>query len=185
VSKLLPGADMPARRRRPTPPYVLIGSPHYAAPEQLCAQPAVDTRADIWALGAILYRLVTGQPPRTGRTLLELYASVLREAPRPCSLLRPDVSVEFGSVVARALANDPNARYQTVADLARALAPFVQRRALASVERIEGLYRSRPKPASSGGVRATPAVFDGTGERTPSTQPEPFAVTRARRGRRL
>jgi serine/threonine-protein kinase len=179
VSKLLPGAERPARRYTPTPPRVVIGSPNYAAPEQLRAPSAVDTRADVWALGAILYRLVSGQLPFMGNSLVEIYTNVLNRSLRPLSLVRPDISREFGEVVARALAKDPNARFQTVRDLAQALAPFVQPRSLASIARIENLYRGRSKPGFSDGVPTASAVLDATDEKTAATKIERPVVLRA------
>jgi serine/threonine-protein kinase len=154
VSKLLPREDVTVRMGTVTGPHIVIGSPHYAAPEQLRSLADVDTRADLWALGAILYKLVAGHSPFTGDTLLDVFTNVVHVPLRPLRLARPDISAEFGAVVARALTKDRDARFQTVADLARALVPFVRRRSLASVERIENLYRGRPASSSSHGSLA-------------------------------
>src|SRR5262249_22604092 len=88
----------------------VLGSPQYMAPEQMVSSKNVDPRADIWALGAILYELLTGSPPFLAENMAELvYAVTNRDAP---SLLekRPELPPELGAVTARALARDPSRR---------------------------------------------------------------------------
>jgi serine/threonine-protein kinase len=122
-----------------TGPTDVMGSPHYMAPEQLRAQCEADARTDLWALGAVLYELVTAQPPFRGSSVPELCALVLTQPPPPISLLRDNVPEGVERAILRCLEKDPDARYAGVADLAQALAPYGSPLARASCQRIEGV----------------------------------------------
>ena len=89
----------------------LLGTPSYMAPEQADHASAVDGRADIYALGAILYRGVTGQPPFQGAVHTVIRDLLLREPPPPRKL-RPDLSPDIEAICLQAMAKDPAARYQ-------------------------------------------------------------------------
>jgi serine/threonine-protein kinase len=110
----------PAGRGRITRSSALIGSPRYMAPEQIRSPADVDARADVWALGVILYELLTGLPPFDGATLEELRMSVTT-APAPRV---PNVPAPLQAAIHRCLAKDPDARFTSVHELAKALAPF-------------------------------------------------------------
>lgn len=114
----------------------LMGSPYYMSPEQMTSAKHVDARADIWALGVILYELVTGAIPFGGDTMPEIVASILRNQPISISELRPEVPKGFVEVVERCLRTSPADRFSSVASLAGALEPFSEGRAHGSVERI-------------------------------------------------
>jgi serine/threonine-protein kinase len=118
ICKLLSRGDEPEDTSTGPP----LGTPLYMAPEQLAAAGHADARSDLWSLGAILHELVTGRAPFHGCTIAELRARVASE---PCpELERTGVPGEFAKIVARCLARDPAARFQRVAELAEALAPF-------------------------------------------------------------
>ena len=114
----------------------MLGSPLYMAPEQMTSSKHVDARADVWALGIILYELLTGEPPFQGETLPEVCAQILTTEPRPIRALQEEIPAELESVVARCLHKEREQRYGSVAELAVALGPFAPQRALVSVERV-------------------------------------------------
>jgi hypothetical protein len=96
----------------------LVGTPAYMAPEQARGQKVLTTAADIYALGAILYELLTGRPPFRADTPLEMLAQVLEgnpERPRPVD---PGTDPDLEAVCLKCLARDPQQRYASAADLA-------------------------------------------------------------------
>jgi serine/threonine-protein kinase len=107
-----------------TRPQVAIGSPSYMSPEQLKNAASVDARADIWALGVVLYELLTNRLPFEATSTAALAACIASEPPRPLCDARPEVPEELERVVARCLEKDPAKRFADVAELAHALAPF-------------------------------------------------------------
>jgi serine/threonine-protein kinase len=103
----------------------VVGSPVYMAPEQMICSSDVDARADIWALGVVLYQALSGGFPYEADAMPVLCARVLNEDPRPLSAVAA-VPARLEAVVMRCLARDPSARFATVEDLAAALAPFAE-----------------------------------------------------------
>jgi serine/threonine protein kinase len=101
----------------------LTGSPLYMPPEQLRAR-EVDARADIWALGATLFELLTGRRPFQADNMLAECNRILMEAPPVPSQLRTGVPPGLDAVVLRCLEKEPQARFATAKELADALAPF-------------------------------------------------------------
>ena len=101
----------------------VMGSPDYVAPEQIRDAHAADIRADIYSLGCTLYHLLAGRPPFAGTAADKLRAHE-RKQPRPLSELRRDVPAGLAAVLDHMLAKDPARRYQTPAEVAKALAPF-------------------------------------------------------------
>jgi serine/threonine protein kinase len=102
----------------------IIGSPNYMSPEQFRAARAADERSDIWALGVILYELLTGHVPFEADTITQLTAMVLTDPPRPIATLRPDVPEDLARAIACCLEKDPAKRFASVAKLAEALQSF-------------------------------------------------------------
>ena len=98
-----------------------IGTPAYMAPEQAAGDANIDHRADIYALGAMSYELLCGQPVFAGRTAQRMLAAHMGEAPRPIIELRGDVPTPLADLVMRCLAKDPDARPQTAGDIVRVL----------------------------------------------------------------
>jgi serine/threonine-protein kinase len=102
----------------------IVGTAQYLSPEQARGT-EVDQRSDLYSLGVVLYELLTGQTPFDGDTPVEIAMKHLSATPRPPSQIRRDVPRDLDMVVMRALAKDPEARYQTAdemeADLERVL----------------------------------------------------------------
>jgi len=99
---------------------VVVGTPQYMAPEQLFGE-SVDQRTDLWATGAVLFECVTGRLVFDPPSLSELGAFHLNRKPPDPSSLNADVSVEFSRIILRALAHRPADRWQTAAELLKAL----------------------------------------------------------------
>jgi serine/threonine-protein kinase len=97
-----------------------VGTPEYMAPEQLRSA-VVDTRADMYALGVVLYELLTGAPPFEADTPFEVAALVLAARFDPPSARNPLIWPELEAVVLRAMASDPDERYQDTRSFALAL----------------------------------------------------------------
>jgi serine/threonine protein kinase len=105
----------------------VLGSPFYMAPEQMRAAREVDARADIWALGATLYELLTGRVPFDADSLLDLALQVAQAEPVSIRDIRVEVPWALEQVVLRCLEKDREDRFASVRMLAGALAPFAQR----------------------------------------------------------
>ncbi len=97
-----------------------LGTPHYMSPEQIERPKSVDHRTDIWALGCIFHKLLTGQTAFRGQGA-HLVSEVLRGRRVKPSTLVPDVPAEVDAIVDRCLAQTPDARYQSADELAAAL----------------------------------------------------------------
>mgnify|MGYP001032843376 CR=1 FL=1 len=116
--------DDPATRL--TPDDAVLGTPAYMAPEQAAGRmDEVGVRTDVYALGAILFETLTGSPPFTGRTNLEVLDRVKRETPLRPSSLAPGLPSDLEAVCLRCLAKDQSERYPTAADLAADLDRFL------------------------------------------------------------
>ncbi len=93
-----------------------MGSPLYMSPEQLESAKHVTPKTDLWALGAILYELVTGHTAFSADSTAGLYARILTAPPVPPSQLRPDIPQEVERAILRCLDKTPALRFETVAD---------------------------------------------------------------------
>jgi serine/threonine-protein kinase len=102
----------------------VMGSPHFMSPEQMRSSREADARSDIWSLGVVLYTLLAGRVPFEGTFLTEVCAAVLSGSSPALTTLRPEVPTDLAAVVDRCLRLEPDDRFQTVAELVAALAPF-------------------------------------------------------------
>jgi Protein kinase domain/PEGA domain len=117
---------------------MLLGSPSYMAPEHFLGQP-LDGRSDIFALGIVLYELITGQPPFAAENLGTLSYKIVHEDPAPPSKLKLGMNPNLNLLIVKALARDPSLRFQTAEEMCAALDALNVPRAGAKTERIEPL----------------------------------------------
>jgi Tol biopolymer transport system component len=103
---------------------VALGTPSYMAPEQAVADPNVDHRADIYAVGVVAYELLAGRPPFTGATPQQVLAAHVTSKPDPLSQHRPGVSPALEGVIMRCLEKRAADRWQKCEDLLAALEPL-------------------------------------------------------------
>jgi serine/threonine protein kinase len=142
----------------------LVGSPIYMSPEQLNSSKDVDGRTDIWALGIILYELITGRTPFYGESIPQLVNSVLNTEPDGFAKLGIPAPAGLEQVVRRALTKSRDGRYGSANELYQALAPF----ATELSGSISGVQSQKP-PAPTRSMN----VSDGR----PSTRPSSQAPT--------
>ncbi|HEY3255973.1 MAG TPA: serine/threonine-protein kinase [Polyangiaceae bacterium] len=114
----------------------VMGSPLYMSPEQMTASRHVDARTDIWAIGVVLFELLTGRVPFSAETLPEICGLILTAAPPAIRDFSPAVPDGLQEVVRRCLEKDRDRRFANVSELANALSPFGSRATSRSVERI-------------------------------------------------
>ena len=126
-----------------------VGTPAYMAPEQVRDAKTVDHRVDVWAVGVVLYRCIAGTAPFHGSPSAVAIA-IATEAPQPPRVRVPELPAALEAIILRALEKDPDRRFATVAELARALAPFadpgIARLALAEIDRHGGAAARAPAP---------------------------------------
>jgi serine/threonine-protein kinase len=98
-----------------------LGTPHYMSPEQAMGEREITGRSDVYALGCVLYEMLTGDPPFTGSTAQAIVAQVVTEAPRPMTPRRHTIPPQIEAAVLRALEKLPADRFATPAEFAQAL----------------------------------------------------------------
>ncbi len=103
-----------------TSPGMVVGTVHFMAPEQMEGK-AVDHRADLYALGCVLYYMVAGQAPFTGKSTVQVMYAQVNQAPRPPSQHNPDVPSWLDDTILRLLEKHPNRRFQSAAEVVVAL----------------------------------------------------------------
>jgi dienelactone hydrolase/predicted Ser/Thr protein kinase len=103
-----------------------VGTPLYMSPEQ-AEGGSVDSRSDLWSLGAVLYETLTGRPPFQGDSLLSVLRSITQQPPTPLRSLRADAPEDVDRIVRRALEKDVARRYQSATELSRDLSAALVR----------------------------------------------------------
>jgi len=98
-----------------------LGTPYYMSPEQATGDRALDARTDVYSLGAMLYEMLTGDPPFTGSTSQAVIAAVMTEEPRDVATRRPRLAPHVAEAVHKALEKLPADRFASAAEFARAL----------------------------------------------------------------
>jgi serine/threonine protein kinase len=160
-----------------TDTHTVLGSPQYMSPEQVRSLKGIDARSDIWALGVILYELVSGKPPFSAPTPMAMFATVVSDPPLSLRHRCRDLPEGFERVIWRCLEKDPHLRFADVAELAQALKPYASGDPMRS-QRIARILRNRLLPDSSSGRLEVGLSEDDTqpaadGERLPLTTSAP------------
>jgi serine/threonine-protein kinase len=125
----------------------MVGTVAYMSPEQARGDKDVDTRSDVYALGAILYELSSGRKPHPGESPNAILHHIATQPPVPLASAAPDLPAAFVALVSRALSADPQERPASAEALAEALAPFAERKAWPA-----------PKLEDSGASRASSSL---------------------------
>ena len=131
----------------------MLGTPDYMAPEQSLDAATADIRADIYSLGCTLYYLLTGSTPFNANSLYGLLQAHQTREAKSVNLVRPEVPMELGAIIAKMMAKDPRKRYQKPVEVAQALAPFIKTGAKGN-----GVLPGSPEPpaATMGDAKAIP-----------------------------
>ena len=144
---------------------VVLGSPKYMAPEQLFGSSNVDSRADVWSIGAILYEMIAGRPPFDLPTFTRICAELsTNNPPPPLGARCADVTPEIEAVVMSCFARDPDKRTRDVAELAGNLLDAVQAPFAAPMrQKIASILEPGSGPLSSSGAKSSyGAMSSGT-----------------------
>jgi serine/threonine protein kinase len=136
----------------------IIGTPSYMAPEQAAARKDIGPAVDVYALGAILYEMLTGRPPFRAETAWDTIQQVLQEEPVPPSRLQPKTPRDLETVCLKCLEKDPERRYASAAALGEDLGRFLRNEPIRArpVRTPERLWRwAKRNPRDAGWIAAS------------------------------
>ncbi|MFT3926208.1 MAG: protein kinase [Myxococcales bacterium] len=145
----------------------VFGTPQYMAPEQIRSARLADARSDVYALGVIFYRALSGEFPFDSETLPGLALRIVEGNPVPLQELCPELDPQIAEIVTKAMALDPKERFQTVAAFGEALEPFSEGYTFATSPGGSWVEMTGEHAVSSPGHIRTPA----TNRRTPASRP--------------
>jgi tRNA A-37 threonylcarbamoyl transferase component Bud32 len=182
IAKLLDDVDAPELTRAGQ----VVGTPTYMAPEQARGEKNVDGRADLYGVGAILYRMVTGQRPYTAPNFNALLFAIAQGQLQKPRKLEPGVSPHLEAAILRAMALDPRARFQTAAELDEALDEDDRTRERSAADAAKAGWAARKEVrgarggAAGGGDEAPETASGGWQSRTLMGEtPRPARISRA------
>ncbi len=135
----------------------MLGTPNYMSPEQITGR-EVDVRSDIFALGAVMYQVLTGRLPFEGNDVYSLTYKILQEDPTPANVANPAVSPHMALVIRKAMAKDPGERYQTPREMLAEIKKTLSSGGVDPAELLDaeatiaarGLPRPMPEPPARG-----------------------------------
>ncbi len=154
----------PERGLASTAPNLVMGTAYYMAPEQACAAVAVDARADVWALGVVLFELLTRELPFSGSSALEVLAAIMSKPTPKLGCVFGDLPDGLVEVLDRCLSKRAADRFASVEELSCALAPYESLpTSLGPVfvlpeGTVEPPLPAKSEPMLTRATRATPAV---------------------------
>src|SRR4051794_28562726 len=153
-----------------------VGTLDYVAPEQIRGE-RVDARADVYALGCVLYELLTGHAPFAARDdkVAKMYAHLQEEPPR-VRLRRPELPGEIDLVVGRALAKQPDDRFPSAGDLARAASAALEGQPTVEAERSVAVGAAAPGPPEATTTSERMREQESAGGAPASAATEPVSV---------
>ena len=163
-----------ALKQQGTSPGVIIGTANYMSPEQARGK-EVSAQSDIFSLGIVLYEMVTGQRAFKGENALDVIGAILHKEPTPLRQLSPELPNEVERIINKALRKDPDARYQTAADLLTDLKDAKQ-----DLEFRDKLERGAPQSQEQKTQTIIPPATDSPREVQGSTSSLEYAVTQAK-----
>jgi serine/threonine-protein kinase len=162
ISKSLLGDSAPSQVSL-TQTGMMMGSPLYMSPEQMQSARDADVRSDIWALGVVLYQLLSGRTPFLGSTILELFASIFNGFPPPLTSICDSVPAGLERVVQKCLACKREDRFQNVGELAIALMEFAPQHAHVHCERaVRVLNPTGTFPSANSNIRSSNSGLSGS-----------------------
>jgi serine/threonine protein kinase len=156
----------------------ILGSPHHLAPEQAISSANVVPQTDLYAVGVILYEMVTGELPFDAKDPLDVVMKHISEPPPSPRALRPEVSPALEGVLLKALAKSPDERYPSGATLADALD-----QALFGTPVAEPAAAAEPPPPQAQPVAGLPPIPAAVAPAPAEPRPEPLSITSAISGK--
>jgi serine/threonine-protein kinase len=144
----------------------IVGTAQYLSPEQARGG-EIDPRSDLYSLGVVLYELLTGKTPFDGETPVEIAMKHLSNPPQPPSKLRSDIPPELDQVVMRALAKNPDDRYQNAEEMEADLERVARGRPVAATTAATQVMRAAPPAAAAATAATMIAARPGAGEIPP------------------
>lgn len=152
---------------------VVLGTPHYMAPEQARGEGQITHLVDLYAVGAIMYRCLSGQVPYRGTNYNQILAKILAQSPVPLEEIRPEIPEPVISLVSKAMAHEPKRRFQSAVEFAQAISS--QGLAEIVIQVTERKTSSTIDPVSSGAdptfKLATPSSLRGAERPSSGTMP--------------